>query len=83
MKPKLGKKNPNYKQGIFKPTNPLKYKGSFPVVYRSGLELQVFRWMDGWLDGWMDGLLAGWMDEWIDGWLAVGGCFCGAAAFTP
>jgi hypothetical protein len=46
MKPKLGKKNPNYKQGIFKPTNPLKYKGSFPVVYRSGLELQVFRWMD-------------------------------------
>jgi hypothetical protein len=46
VKPKLGKKNPNYKQGIFKPSNPLKYKGSFPVVYRSGLELQVFRWMD-------------------------------------
>ncbi len=46
MKPKLGKKNPNYKQGVFKPTNPLKYKGSFPIVYRSGLELQVFRWMD-------------------------------------
>lgn len=46
MKPKLGKKNPNYKQGIFTPNNPKKYKGNFPIVYRSGLELKVFRWMD-------------------------------------
>jgi len=46
MNKKLGKKNKNYKQGIFKPANPLKYKGSFPIVYRSGLELTVMRWLD-------------------------------------
>jgi len=40
------KKNNNYKQGIFHPMNGKKYKGTLPVVYRSSLELKVFRWID-------------------------------------
>ena len=39
-------KNPNYRQGYFKPINPKKYKGTYPIVYRSSLELKVFRWVD-------------------------------------
>lgn len=46
MKPKIGKKNTNYTQGIFKPLNLSKYKGSLPIVYRSSLELKVMRWFD-------------------------------------
>jgi hypothetical protein len=42
----LGKKNSNYKQGIFNPKNPNKYKGSLPIIYRSGLELKSFRYLD-------------------------------------
>lgn len=42
----LGKKNSNYKQGIFSPKNPKKYKGSLPIIYRSGLELKSFRYLD-------------------------------------
>lgn len=42
----LGKKNKNYKQGIFKPKNSQKYKGTLPIVYRSGLELKAFRYLD-------------------------------------
>lgn len=42
---KLGKKNRNYIQGIFKPKNPHKYKGSTPV-YRSLMELKAFRYLD-------------------------------------
>ena len=42
----LGKKNSNYKQGIFNPKNPKKYKGSLPIIYRSGLELKSFRYLD-------------------------------------
>ena len=38
-------KNP-YKQGIFDPIRPNKYKGTKPIVYRSGLELSFFRWCD-------------------------------------
>lgn len=42
----LGKKNRNYTQGIFKPKNPQKYKGSLPIIYRSSLELSSFRFLD-------------------------------------
>lgn len=35
-----------YKQGIFTPTNPSKYTGTTPIVYRSGLELLYCRWCD-------------------------------------
>lgn len=43
MKPKPRKKHPNYSQGEFKPKNVNKYKGSFPIIYRSRLELQAMR----------------------------------------
>lgn len=46
MNKNFGKKNANYKQGIFSPKNKLKYKGSFPIIYRSGLELKAFRYLD-------------------------------------
>lgn len=46
MNKNLGKKNTNYKQGIFNPKNPKKYKGSLPIIYRSGLELKSFRYLD-------------------------------------
>lgn len=45
MNKKLGKKNRNFTQGIFKPKNPNKYIGSTPV-YRSMLELKAFRYLD-------------------------------------
>jgi hypothetical protein len=45
-KTSLGKKNKNYKQGIFIPKDPKKYKGSLPIIYRSGLELKAFRYLD-------------------------------------
>jgi hypothetical protein len=45
MKSKLGKKNKNFVQGVFKPMFPKKYIGSDPV-YRSSLELKVMRWFD-------------------------------------
>lgn len=35
-----------YKQGIFNPLNPSKYRGSTPVVFRSQLELFFYRWCD-------------------------------------
>lgn len=46
MKLKLNRKNPKYTQGIFSPKNRDKYKGKFPIIYRSGLELKVMRWFD-------------------------------------
>jgi hypothetical protein len=36
----------NYKQGYFTPLIPSRYKGSFPLIYRSSLELKFFRWCD-------------------------------------
>jgi hypothetical protein len=42
----LGKKNRNYVQGIFTPKNKKKYIGSFPIIYRSSLELSSFRFLD-------------------------------------
>lgn len=43
------KKRRPYKQGIFRPINSEKYRGSLPIVYRSQLELFFFffyRWCD-------------------------------------
>jgi hypothetical protein len=42
----LKRKNQNYKQGLYKPKNPNKYKGTYPIIYRSGLELKSFRYLD-------------------------------------
>jgi hypothetical protein len=39
-------KDSRYNQGKFHPKNIHKYKGSLPIIYRSGLELKAFRWMD-------------------------------------
>lgn len=38
-------RNP-YKQGIFKPIHNQKYKGTHPIIYRSGLELKFMKWAD-------------------------------------
>ena len=35
-----------YKQGIFNPIYPQKYKGTMPIIYRSGLEMKAMRWLD-------------------------------------
>jgi len=35
-----------YKQGMFTPLSPTKYKGSQPIVYRSEPELLLMKWMD-------------------------------------
>ena len=35
-----------YKQGIFNPIHPQKYDGMMPIIYRSGLEFRVMRWLD-------------------------------------
>jgi hypothetical protein len=42
----LGKKNKDYIQGKFCPKNIDKYKGTFPIIYRSSMELKSMRWMD-------------------------------------
>lgn len=39
-------RNKKYRQGFYHPINPKKYTGSSPIVYRSGLELKAFRWLD-------------------------------------
>jgi hypothetical protein len=46
MSKKLNK-NKAYKQGVFSPIHPEKYRGSQPIFYRSSLELKAMRWMDG------------------------------------
>lgn len=35
-----------YCQGVFKPKNPKKYNGTFPIVYRSRPELMLMQWFD-------------------------------------
>ena len=40
------KKNPKYRQGVFNPQNKEKYKGTLPILYRSGLELRFMKWVD-------------------------------------
>jgi len=39
-------KNEKYNQGIYKPINSKKYKGSTYPIYRSGYELKFFKWCD-------------------------------------
>lgn len=39
-------KNSSFNQGKFIPSKPRKYKGSYPIYFRSSLELKVYRWMD-------------------------------------
>jgi hypothetical protein len=46
MKPVIGKKNRQFKQGIFTPKHPEKYRGSLPIYYRSNMELKVLRMLD-------------------------------------
>jgi hypothetical protein len=46
MKPVIGKKNRQFKQGIFTPKYPDKYRGSLPIYYRSNMELKVLRMLD-------------------------------------
>ena len=40
------KKNSKYRQGVFNPVNKEKYKGSFPIYFRSSYELKFQRWAD-------------------------------------
>jgi len=40
------KRTSKFKQGIFKPNHPEKYKGTLPILYRSSYELKYFRWCD-------------------------------------
>lgn len=35
-----------YHQGIFTPLNEYKYKGTYPIIYRSSYELKFMRWCD-------------------------------------
>jgi len=39
-------KNRKYKQGIFNCINKEKYKGTFPILYRSSYEIRFMRWAD-------------------------------------
>jgi len=40
------KRTSKFKQGIFKPDHPEKYKGTQPILYRSSYELKYMRWCD-------------------------------------
>jgi hypothetical protein len=40
------KRTVKFKQGIFRPNYPEKYKGTLPILYRSSYELKYFRWCD-------------------------------------
>jgi hypothetical protein len=40
------KKNSKFRQGVFSPQYKEKYKGSFPVLYRSSWELKLMKWAD-------------------------------------
>jgi hypothetical protein len=40
------KRTSQFKQGIFKPKHPEKYKGTLPILYRSSFELKFMRWCD-------------------------------------
>ena len=43
LKPSVDSK---YRQGYFIPSHPEKYKGSLPIIYRSGLEKKIFSILD-------------------------------------
>ncbi len=38
--------NSGFKQGYYKPKNPQKYKGPFPIIYRSSWERKFSHWSD-------------------------------------
>jgi|TARA_R110002110_G_scaffold248495_5_gene464682 hypothetical protein len=40
------KRNPKFKQGYYKPIDPSKVIGNTPIIYRSGIELKFFRFLD-------------------------------------
>jgi len=40
------KRDRRFKQGYFKPRFPEKYLGNDDIIFRSGLELTFFRWLD-------------------------------------
>ena len=40
------KRTSKFKQGIFRPNHPEKYKGSQPILYLSSYELKYMRWFD-------------------------------------
>ena len=40
------KRTSRFKQGLFKPKHPEKYKGTHPILYRSSFELKFMRWCD-------------------------------------
>jgi len=40
------KKNSKYRQGVFRPNFPEKYKGTFPIYFRSSYELKFQKWAD-------------------------------------
>ncbi len=40
------KRTSRFKQGLFKPVNTGKYKGTHPILYRSSFELKFMRWCD-------------------------------------
>ena len=46
MRRKTLNRNSDYSQGYFNPNVREKYRGSWPIIYRSSLELKVYRWMD-------------------------------------
>jgi len=35
-----------FKQGVYRPSNPEKYKGSYPILYRSSYEKKLFDWLN-------------------------------------
>jgi hypothetical protein len=45
MKPRL-QKNDKYIQSLFNPQNPKKYRGKYPIIARSSMEIKAMRWMD-------------------------------------
>lgn len=40
------KRTSKFKQGLFAPINKDKYKGTYPIIYRSSYELRFMRWAD-------------------------------------
>ena len=40
------KRTTKFKQGLFRPVNIDKYKGTHPILYRSSYELKFMRWAD-------------------------------------
>lgn len=40
------RKNSSFRQGVFRPNHPEKYKGTFPIYFRSSYELKFQKWAD-------------------------------------